>query len=281
MSRRRSFLALGLLAALPLLSGCAPTMQSARAPVSQQVLEADLARRRAFQQVQEQFNEQVYPRLQTALQGLKLGEWLYSSPCYTVPADQPTDCDPRKGISIEAVGLTTREEVLARLAAAGFDPATAEVSISGPPTFSPAASLPWPVSGAVVSPGSQRVGSRLTVQVRLWNLTLQPLTVFSGDRTIGILILDSQGTPITFRGQLFYFDALHIRSVAPLDSTTLTQDINLTQFNPDFPLPPGHYTLRVHLGDLDLSLGRLLWLPSETKTIEDLTLADVPFDIIP
>ncbi|ULH16119.1 hypothetical protein MF271_05720 [Deinococcus sp. KNUC1210] len=221
---------------------------------------------------------QTYNKTLAALKSLRFRPDLVGMPCLNVAAT----CDPEHpDVSLFGPGLATQGEILTALRAAGFDTATSEIHVIGPPTFPPAGALPWPLSGAVVPPGSVQSGSRLTVQVRLWKLTLQRLTVFSGSATIDGLVLDSQGQPATWLGRSFFTKQGLVSTLPALGSASIYESLPLTQFNPAFPLAPGHYTLRVHLHQLHLHLDPLLWIPGESKHRGDVTLSDVPFEIVP
>lgn len=223
------------------------------------------------------FETENFRKLELALSGLPFRTGLISWSCF------PPECGSElPGVEVSGPGLTDAATVEHALIAAGFNPATTHAHVIPAPLFPPASQLPWPLHGAVVPPGIVSGTKPLTLQVRLTSQTFLPATVYSGSCSLDAVVLDKQGQAVTWLGQVLCL-AVSIQTPLPAWGTSeLTGHMDLTRFNPNFPLTPGQYTLRVQVRRVNVSLGTFGDALYNLKPSDwAVTLPDVTFEIIP
>lgn len=163
------------------------------------------------------------------------------------------------------------DEIQRRLKRAGYN-IRVIVNTAPPKMFPPASGPTWPVSAEAEAIAPQRPGARLKVDMKLRNWTVFRQEVGWGSNSLNYVLLNERSEVVRWSSDAFRTLLAHPTIICPALQTCGVPPIylSLNHFNPDLPLEPGRYTLRLRVEDV--------FVNGSTFAA---TLPDQRFDIVP
>ena len=201
------------------------------------------------------------PRLDEVLAKVPVRFWALSS-------RTPSSCFPDALYGSGTVGAAEVQRLLRR---AGY---TIRVNVNAAPpnVFPPASDPTWPVSAEAIEIRPQKTGSRLKVGVRLHNWTVFSQRIGWAYTALNYVLLGQHGELVSWSGDGPRAPVAYPDIICPALQTCDTPPIylSLDHFNPEMPLKPGRYTLRLRVDRV--SVGDTLKLAA--------TLPDQQFEVV-
>ncbi|UWX64768.1 hypothetical protein [Deinococcus rubellus] len=159
--------------------------------------------------------------------------------------------------AIWGVGSVTPQEVVDTLKLAGMNLKLENVEMIGAPTLPPPLPTTSPLRAELSATATGNSGEAYAFTVKLINTTTQTLNLTYGLDVLNAVIEDNTGKAVFWATQGIVPALAVLNACLPEQACDkeLNLSVQLSQFQPKFPLLAGEYTLKVLVNSLEVSTG--------------------------